>query len=187
MDKCQQFSMVTERYLSCFQDILQNMICGMTTAKLTNSISHNFIVQMIPHHKAAIEMSDNLLLYTTFIPLQEIACDIIAEQTKSIQNMEKILCSCSRMTDSNQNLDCYQRKTENILTTMFTDMKNACPDNDINISFMREMIPHHKGAIAMSKNALSYNICPALKPILSSIITSQEKGVCEMEYLLKNY
>lgn len=40
------------------------MIQGMTDDELDESISHNFIVQMIPHHKAAIEMSQNLLQYT---------------------------------------------------------------------------------------------------------------------------
>ena len=46
----EQFSDVTKQYLCCFYEILDNMIEEMTNAKLTNSISHNFIVQMIPHH-----------------------------------------------------------------------------------------------------------------------------------------
>ena len=53
------------------------MIQQMNSAQLSNSISYNFIVQMIPHHKAAIEMSCNLLQYTTLVPLQEIALNII--------------------------------------------------------------------------------------------------------------
>ena len=77
-----QFSEVTKRYLCCFYEILDEMIDGMTKAELTDSISHNFIVQMIPHHRAAIEMSHNILNYTTNIPLQDIALQIISEQTK---------------------------------------------------------------------------------------------------------
>ena len=50
---------------------------------------------------------------------------------------------------------------------------------------MREMIPHHKGAIRMSENALRFDICPELKPILCEIITSQQKGVSEMTQLLR--
>ena len=70
MNRNQQFSDTTKRYLCRFYEILDKMIQGMTGAELTNSISHNFIVQMIPHHRAAIEMSKNLLLYTNFVPLQ---------------------------------------------------------------------------------------------------------------------
>lgn len=70
------------------------MIEEMTSAKLTNSISHNFIVQMIPHHQAAIKMSQNILKYTTLLPLQNIAKNIISEQTKSIEAMKEILGVC---------------------------------------------------------------------------------------------
>ena len=84
----------TKKYLDKFYCILDELIEGMTSAELTDSISDNFIVQMVPHHKAAIEMSENLLQYTTFVPLQNIAEGIISEQTKSIENMLAIQNRC---------------------------------------------------------------------------------------------
>ena len=90
MMRQEQLSIVTDKYLTCFNNILDQMIQQMNSAQLSNSISYNFIVQMIPHHKAAIEMSCKLLQYTTLVPLQEIALNIIEEQTKSIENMEAI-------------------------------------------------------------------------------------------------
>lgn len=180
-----EFSDVTKSYLCRFYEILDHMICGMTGAELTDSISHNFIVQMIPHHRAAIEMSENLLQYTTFVPLQRIAQNIIAEQTESIRQMEQALPDCARLTNSDQELCLYGRRFHQITQTMFGQMNDACADNDLNGNFMREMIPHHQGAIRMSKNALQYPICPELKPILSAIMISQEKGVREMEHLLR--
>ena len=65
------------RYLNRFYSILDRMIQDMTNARLGNSISVNFMTQMIPHHRAAIEMSQNLLQYTTNIPLQNIALQIV--------------------------------------------------------------------------------------------------------------
>lgn len=181
---CTELSIVTNKYLLCFHRILDNMIYGMTTAQLTDSISHNFITQMIPHHRAAIEMSENLLCYTTCIPLQEIALGIIREQTKSIRDMQQILCCCGRLQNTAQELCLYQNRVHEITQTMFTEMKDACTVNDINVTFMNEMIPHHKGAIRMSQNALSFPICPDLTPILDAIIISQQQGVREMEALL---
>lgn len=180
-----QFSIVTTTYLSTFRCILGTMIKGMTSAELTNSISHNFIVQMIPHHRAAIDMSKNLLQYTTDIPLQNIALSIIDEQTKSIADMQDILPCCMRHLNYRQELFAYQQRMNQIMQHMFAQMDDAEPDNDINISFMREMIPHHMGAIEMSKTTLQYSICPELVPILNAIITSQEKGVEQMSELLK--
>ena len=149
----EQFSDVTKQYLCCFYEILDNMIEEMTSAKLTNSISHNFIVQMIPHHQAAIKMSQNILQYTTLLPLQNIAKNIISEQTKGIESMKEILGVCGEQFDSKQDICLYQNEFEQITRTMFSQMRNACSTNQINANFMREMIPHHQGAIRMSKNA----------------------------------
>lgn len=179
-----RFSNVTTNYLNIFQAILDEMILGMTSASLTDSISHNFIVQMIPHHRAAIEMSRNLLRFTTNIPLQDIATRIITEQTKSIQDMLRIAAGCSQLKNSPQDLYLYQHRMRQIMKNMFADMRNAPASNDINISFIYEMVPHHKGAIAMSETTLDYPICPELVPILQAIIRSQKMGVEQMEKLL---
>ena len=182
--QCQsKLSLVAKDYLAVFYCIFEQMMRGMTSARLTDSISHNFIVQMIPHHQAAIDMSRNLLRYTTCVPLQNIAEDIITSQTKSIQNMLAAEESCSCLENSFQDIMLYQRRVSRIMDTMFSDMGSAPMTNDVNLNFIQEMIPHHKGAIAMSKNALQYDICPELKPILQAIITSQEKGVRQMEKL----
>ena len=185
MQDQQRFSNVTKSYLCCFYGILEEMIENMTGAALTDSLSHNFIVQMIPHHRAAIEMSHNLLQYTTCVPLQDIALNIIEEQTKSIGNMQNILQCCSKVQNSQQEICLYQNAFQQITQTMFSQMENACAANNINADFMREMIPHHQGAIQMSQNVLRFDICPELVPILQAIITSQREGVNKMERLLR--
>lgn len=185
MGNC-EFSDVTQLYLKQFHCILEDMITGMTKACLLNeSISHNFIVQMIPHHRAAIEMSSSLLKYTTFIPLQNIAKDIIREQTKSIQEMERSIKSCDAFCNTDCERKLYKKRFQAITEKMFEDMGTAPAVNSINVNFMREMIPHHLGAIQMSENALKYPICPELIPILQAIITSQKQGVKEMRQLLR--
>ena len=72
MNKC-RLSNNTRDYAKRYECILDKMIDQMTCVKMTNSISAGFITQMIIHHRAAIEMSKNLLCYTTNIPLQDIA------------------------------------------------------------------------------------------------------------------
>ena len=180
-----QLSDVAKNYLSAYHCILDEMIKGMSMAPLTDSISGNFIVQMIPHHEAAIEMSKNILQYTTFIPLQNIAQGIIEEQTQSIEDMKNVLSQCDMKTDSQCDLRLYQECVQQIMQAMFSRMRTAASTNQINANFMREMIPHHMGAIRMSENALRYSVCPELVPILKAIITSQERGIREMKRLLQ--
>lgn len=180
-----KLSNVTKAYLSRFHCILDEMIEGMTTAETTDSISHNFIAQMIPHHMAAIEMSENILKYTTLVPLQNIAQGIIVEQTKSIENMRETEEKCSECENAKRDVCLYRRSVDRILQTMFNGMENAAATNNINADFMREMIPHHRGAIEMSRAALQYDICCGLHPILDAIITSQQRGIQQMQHLLK--
>lgn len=178
-------SNVTQKYLETFYEILDKMIKGMTDVELTDSISYNFIVQMIPHHRAAIKMSKNLLQYTTNIPLQNIALQIIEEQTKSIDDMNGILLQCSCVKNTGQELCQYQRRINRIKQNMFSRMGNAGAVNSVNVNFMREMIPHHEGAIAMSEDTLQYEICPELVSVLDAIIASQKRGVEQMQELLQ--
>lgn len=179
------FSRNTQTYLDTFSCILDDMIKGMTCAELTNSISHNFIVQMIPHHKAAIRMSENILKYTTNLTIESIACNIIEEQTRSIANMESILSCCSEARNSEQSLHEYQKTVEEISNNMFCRMRDAKSVNSVNCNFLREMIPHHEGAVALCEATQEYRICSELEPILNSIITSQKRGICQMEELLE--
>lgn len=140
---------------------------------------------MIPHHEAAIKMSQNILAYTTLIPLQKIAQNIINEQTKSIQNMKNALSVCNTYQNTTEDLCVYQHRFHQITQTMFCKIRNAPATNNLNVNFMREMIPHHQGAIEMSENLLRFSICPELDPILKAIITSQKRGVQQMEQLLR--
>ncbi len=185
MSKQCELSTATKNYLAEFHCILNRMVSGMTSAELNNSISHNFIVQMIPHHQAAIEMSENILKYTNNPELKNIASGIITEQKKSIENMCSIECICEKPENSEKALNSYEHNMRNIMYKMFCRMENANENNRVNCNFMYEMIPHHIGAVEMSELTLKYDICKQLKPILYAIIRSQKEGIEEMRNLLK--
>lgn len=177
-------SNVAKTYLDAFSCILGTMIKKMTEAALSDSVSHNFIVQMLPHHRAAIEMSNNILKYTTDLAVQNIATQIIKEQTQSIENMQKILPLCECMKNTKEALCLYSRQTNRTMQAMFSAMGAACATNQLNTDFLREMIPHHRGAVEMSHLTLQYPICPELIPILESIIAEQKRGILQMQHLL---
>lgn len=174
-----------QNYLNTYYCILDTMMNRMLRAPLSNSISYNFIVMMIPHHQGAIEMCANVLKYTKNETLQEIAFQIIRQQTQSIKNMQKIIEDCKCCTNMDNEICQYNQKIDQIMCNMFTEMKNARITQNINANFIYEMIPHHQGAIYMSKETLSHTICPQLKPILENIITLQEQGIKQMTMLLQ--
>lgn len=175
----------SKTYLCCFYQILDEMIQGMTTAGLTQSISHNFIAQMIPHRRAAIRMSTNILRFTENSSLRRIAQRIIDQQTQSISQMEEALSACTQLTNPQVDLRLYQRRMDLIYREMYAQMGSAPENNRLGSVFMREMIPHHQGAIRMAENALKYDVCTELVPILRSIVAQQRQGVTQMRTLLR--
>lgn len=179
-----QLSRVTQEYLNEFYQILDTMIQRMTNVDISTSISRNFILQMIPHHEAAIEMSRNLLQYTTNIELQNIALNIIASQNQGIEAMLRALDRCSTIVNQNTDIVNYQRAYNSIIDEMFNNMTNAPISNNIDINFINEMIPHHIGAVSMARNALRFDLCTELIPILNEIIRSQSIEVQQMRVLL---
>lgn len=182
-----KISNVARRYLDTFSVILDTMIRCMTEVKITDSISCNFIKQMIPHHRAAIDMSLNILRYTTDIEVQNIALNIIAEQIKSIDDMVSIEVCCRAKTNSPIQLKPYTRIYNEITQKMFSEMKSSPQTNNVNYNFLCEMIPHHMGAVRMGENAMKYSICQELRPIISAIIHSQKEGIAKMQVLVRHY
>ena len=78
------------QYLMRFDEILCQMTDKMLSSKITNSITLDFIQNMIPHHQAAIYMSENLLQYCIDPRLKCVANTIIKEQSEGVRELENI-------------------------------------------------------------------------------------------------
>lgn len=170
-------------YLDAYYDILDEMKREMTTGKQTSSISRDFITQMIPHHRSAVKMCENALRYTISEPVSTLAQTVIRQQTKGIAEMKALLCPCGTVCSGYREACCYRQRNAQILNTMFSDMAHVSGVG-VEQNFLREMIPHHEGAIRMSENALNFCICQSLRPILQNIITTYAQEISEMRQLL---
>lgn len=178
---CQR-NLKTRKYLMPFDQIVDQMANEMLSIKFTNNITINFIECMIPHHQAAICMSEKLLEYTNYQSLQEMARNIIKMQEAGMEQMREIARTTTpRFLNSPQNVKCYIEKYIEITQDMISRMKNSPRYRNISLNFINEMIPHQEGAIAMSENLLQYYIDPRLKNVVDSIIQQQRKEVKELE------
>ena len=175
----------SKRYLCCYYQILDEMIQAITTARLTRSLSHNFIVQMIPHHQAAVRMCRNLLQYSDDGAVRRLAQRITDQQTQGLQAMEGLLPDCGQPANPQMDLRLCHRRTELILRELFSQMGSAPEGNRLDLVFLRQMIPHHLGAARMAQNTLRYQVATGLAPVLRSTIDTHCKEVRQMRALLR--
>lgn len=69
---------------------------------------------------------------------------------------------------------------------MHADMEVPYTGN-ADVDFVRSMIPHHEGAIAMAKVALEYGSDPQVRKLAEDVISAQEAEVTWMkDWLAKN-
>jgi uncharacterized protein (DUF305 family) len=71
------------------------------------------------------------------------------------------------------------------MTTMHQAMAAVVPTGDLDVDFVRGMIPHHQGAIDMAKVVLEKGADPQIKALATGIIKAQEDEIKMMQEWLK--
>ena len=174
----------SKNYLCCFYQTLDQMVQAMTTAGLTQSISHNFIVQMLPHHRAAIQMASNVLRFTKNQAVRRLAQRVVQERTQSTDQLENALGPAAQLINPQQDLRLYQRRMDLIYRDMYTKMNRAPENNRLAAVYLRQTLSHRMGAVRMAENALKYDVCTELVPILCSIAAQQRREIAQTRTLL---
>jgi hypothetical protein len=102
-----------------------------------------------------------------------VACDTIDERSKPVS-----ICGTALP-------GAYQSKYRTIMEEMHRDMDRVTLVRDDKINFLRQMIPHHQGAIEMSELIIESTNDRRIINIAQGIITEQRNEIAIMNYLIQ--
>ena len=147
---------------------------NMKSIKPTGDVALDFLYGMIPHHKAAIEMSKSLLKYGgENEQIKEIAENIVKGQSEEIDQMKNMI----KCIESNPQID--EKKEQEYLkeyNKMFAknmNEKDKSKINSVDKAFAIGMIKHHEMSITMAQDVLKYTNNQDIINLANNIIKSQ--------------
>ncbi|WP_053832018.1 DUF305 domain-containing protein [Paraclostridium bifermentans] len=175
-----------KKYLNEQKPEMSTMMEDMKNIKHTGDPAIDFLYGMIPHHKAAIEMSESLLKYGgENTEIKKIAENIITNQSKEIEEMKDMIkrMELNPKIDEKKEQD-YFKEYNNLLNKhKNNDMSNV---NSVDKAFAMEMIKHHEIAVSMSEIVLKYTDNKDVVDLAQNIIESQKAEIKQMREIINS-
>jgi len=137
-----------------------------------------FLDTMIAHHKGAVEMAMLADTRAQHAELKELAANIIYDQEREIAKMSEWR-------------DRWFAEKKIAINMEFPGMSHgmggmdlkkleSLKGNEFDLEFLRQMIPHHEGAVQMARAVKGQDSYAELKELAEDIIVAQEAEIKQM-------
>jgi len=155
---------------------MQKMMQKMKAMNMTGDPDKDFSMMMIEHHQGAIDMARIVLDQNPSADVAKMARETIEKQQKDIEDIRKLL---REGAPNQQSADLYQPAMMDMHQKMM-----AAKGADASETFMRKMLEHHKGAVAMSDVALQNGVSGALRDQVEKTRSDNKKDAEMVEAML---
>lgn len=138
-----------------------------------------FLDTMIAHHRGAVDMAAPCSAKAQHAEIKTLCSNIISSQQKEIADMKAWRDNWFAGKDPAMNMEMAGMKD----SMKGMDMKNlgTLSGNDFDIAFIKQMIPHHEGAVTMAKEALQKSTKAEIKTLAGAIVKAQEAEIKQMK------
>ena len=141
------------------------------------NVGDSWVRKMIEHHKGAVEMSRVLLTPNASGDAATMAQQTIDKQSKEIADLEKLVATGNPDPASAQ---LYRPAAMQMHEAMM-----AANGADISETYLRKMLAHHKGAVAMSDVALANGVTGAVRAQIEKTKADQQMEMDMVEAMLR--
>lgn len=156
-----------------------------------NAADAMFATMMIPHHEQAVMMSGLMLDEESISPkIRELAEQIKAAQGPEIQRMSEWLKAWGEPVPvgghgMGHDMNGDGKAMEGMLSAEQLEELEAAQGTEAERLFLKQMIEHHKGAIAMAKQEIEQGSNPAAVKLAEDIVSAQKAEIEKMQQLLE--
>ena len=140
------------------------------------SVSDTWAKQMIEHHRGAIAMSEVVLTLSPTADVRAMAQQTISKQGKEVEELTKMLSTSPADPAS---LEPYRSAN----MTMHDGMM-AAKGGDASETYLRKMVAHHRGAVALSDVVLAKGSDPKIRAVAQKTKSDQTKEAAMIEAML---
>jgi uncharacterized protein (DUF305 family) len=137
-----------------------------------------FIDTMIAHHQGAIDEAQLVATRSQHRELEQLAKSIIADQQREIAQMRQWRSAWYNGKAEAVNMDLPGMREG--MSGMDMAKLDPLKENAFDLEFMRQMIPHHEGAVTMAKDLMDKDAHAELKGLAQSIIRTQTDEIKQM-------
>ena len=137
----------------------------------------SWVRKMIEHHKGAVEMSRVALTQNPSADAAGMAQQTIDKQTKEIAALEKLIAT--------GNPDAASGELYRAATMQMHEAMMAAKGADISETYLRKMLAHHQGAVALSDVALANGASGAIRTQIEKTKADQQKEIAMVEAMLR--
>lgn len=156
----------------------RTMIAMHSNAPVGNNDA-DYSKMMIEHHKGAVEMAKIELSKGKDLQLRKFAEQVIGDQGKEIDLMQKFVHEATPSSDS-------QSFVADLNSSMSAMIDNTIKvHNDTDKDFAEQMIPHHRSAVDMAKVYLKYGKNQQLLKLSNDIVRNQNSEIAMLQDWLK--
>lgn len=141
-----------------------------------NPTDRAFVKEMIPHHESAIEMAELADKRGESEFVKNLAADIIRTQSAEIKTLQ-----AEDEGLDNAGVEIGSLDMGHDMMGMDSDPMMLESADPFDPAFLKMMIPHHEGAVAMAKVELEQGKDPELRKLSEQIIDAQEREIREMQ------
>lgn len=174
-------------YLKEQNTILADMMINMSVQE-SGSAELDFLIGIIPHHEAAIDITKSYLKYGgKNKELKKLAKEIIEEHSEETVEMRMLLKEIERLAITDKESERTYLNSYNKMIASHQDMAHETETaSDVESAYIEGMVIHHQMAVDMAEAILKTTLHDEIKDMAEDIIEMQREEISQMEEIFND-